>query len=351
MKKILALLLCAGMLTAAGTTALAAETNTGGNSSADVSGTYRNGGEAPVTVSADITWDEMKFTYTEGGKYWNPVTHKVEQAEGKWSDDRKSITVTNHSNTEIKASFSFAGSGTVTGEFDREVINLATAKGTAYDEAPADTVSFGIIDGTLAASGTLGTITVTVATDSVNSIEELIAAIRKGGEFKLGKDLTLTEGLTAYGGMDFDMNGKTISGETSVPLFSFSAVAVVRNGTFHKSGSSGDAITATGSCALTMENCTIISDESSALYIGNRAAVSLEDCTVGSGSSFSAIKVDSGSTLFFSGKTTLNGDLEIAEGGKVICYEGEYNFDPTAYVNSSYDKVTESGGIWTVTSK
>ena len=73
------------------------------DTTADVQGKYKAGAESPVTISADITWEDMTFDYTEGEKTWNTETHQVDQADGKWTSDTKAITVTNHSNVGIMA--------------------------------------------------------------------------------------------------------------------------------------------------------------------------------------------------------------------------------------------------------
>ena len=49
------------------------------DTTADVQGKYMAGAESPVTISADITWEDMTFEYTEGEKTWNPETHQVDQ--------------------------------------------------------------------------------------------------------------------------------------------------------------------------------------------------------------------------------------------------------------------------------
>lgn len=36
------------------------------DTTADVQGKYKAGAESPVTISADITWEDMTFDYTEG---------------------------------------------------------------------------------------------------------------------------------------------------------------------------------------------------------------------------------------------------------------------------------------------
>ena len=109
MKKIGALILTAAMITGMSVTAFAADGITsGGTDSAEVKGTYSS--EATVTVySVDIAWEGLSFTYNgafEGN--WNPETHEYEDAASAgWAAGNGTITVTNHSNTDITATPSY----------------------------------------------------------------------------------------------------------------------------------------------------------------------------------------------------------------------------------------------------
>lgn len=139
------------------------------DTTADVQGKYVAGAESPVTISADITWEDMTFDYTEGEKTWNPETHQVDQADGKWTSDTKAIAVTNHSNVGIMAKFNFAPEGDIEGSFTKDgtstdKLALDTIKN--LDEgsaAPSDTMNFGITGGTISENCKLGTITVYIA--------------------------------------------------------------------------------------------------------------------------------------------------------------------------------------------
>ena len=132
-------------------------------------GKYKAGAESPVTISADITWEDMTFDYTEGEKTWNTETHQVDQADGKWTSDTKAITVTNHSNVGIMAKFNFAPEGDIEGSFTKDgtstdKLELDTIKN--LDEgsaAPSDTMNFGITGGAISENCKLGTITVYIA--------------------------------------------------------------------------------------------------------------------------------------------------------------------------------------------
>ena len=85
MKKIITILLAVLLLAGMCVPAFAAENN-GGQTSADVKGTYKAGKDSPDTISAEIVWEEMKFTYTESPKVWNPGTHQYDQPDGVWSE-------------------------------------------------------------------------------------------------------------------------------------------------------------------------------------------------------------------------------------------------------------------------
>ena len=61
-----------------------------------------------TTMSVDVEWEEMNFTYFGGHKVWNPETHSYTTESACWWDEPKEITVTNHSNSAIKAQLNFA---------------------------------------------------------------------------------------------------------------------------------------------------------------------------------------------------------------------------------------------------
>lgn len=119
MKKQTAFLLALALAASTGT-AVYAE---GGSSTNDteilVKGTYQAPSSPEDTVSVDIVWEDMTFVYTDPYKdNWDPKTHKYKtQTEGSWAwngatttttQTAPNITVTNHSNTGVKASFAFS---------------------------------------------------------------------------------------------------------------------------------------------------------------------------------------------------------------------------------------------------
>lgn len=157
-----------------GTSSLASQSQ-----SADVLATYQEP-EAPETVySVNISFDSMKFIYTaESRGTWNSTLHKYENpTPASWSFANNSITVTNHSNVPVTASFSYAAtpefSNVVNGSFTDDSkdplpstqIGLSGADDTSVG-AIASTTVYLLLSGDLP-SGTsaetkCGTVTVTI---------------------------------------------------------------------------------------------------------------------------------------------------------------------------------------------
>ena len=147
----------------------------GGTASHDVTATYvdgSSGGAGGAVYSVDITWGDMAFTYTAAAGTWDPKTHSFTGADGgAWTVDKEggnTITVTNHSNTDVTAAFSYAaaeGFTGISGSFDKESLALKSAVGTEVANAPSGTAAL-TLDGALGsdttANTTIGTITVTL---------------------------------------------------------------------------------------------------------------------------------------------------------------------------------------------
>lgn len=194
MKKLFAILLTAALLASFAVCALAADPiNENGETSATgktedsytigVTGTYQAGSAAQTVISVDISWDKMEFTYNGGGATYDASTHTTKIENQGWTTDKSGITVTNHSNAAIEASFAFTAeqSVNVTGKFytkgegdvytasaDNKIELVSgedkTTEGETYTE-PKGTIYFGI-DSTseaITANATLGTITITIS--------------------------------------------------------------------------------------------------------------------------------------------------------------------------------------------
>ena len=324
----------------------------------EISGTYTPGAAADEIISADISWDAMDFTYTGASQgTWNPVTHTYDGAtEGSWSDNTPAITVTNHSNVAINATLDFTPAvdgvvGTFTeasGTANDNILNLATAEGTEVANAPTATENFGISGAAIDADKTLGTITVTIAKNVIDTFAELQAAVNNGGTVKLGGNITLEDTLIieTASPMILDLNGHTITG-TYKSVYLMSGTCTIRGGSITVTGETA-VCNYSGTGTLMIEDCTIRS-ELTALYNGATDAVTtVKNSTL--------IRDDSNEYVVFanSGTVSLEGTVNLSGiiYGNVTVLPGTYNFDPTSYVDADTYTVTDNGdGTWTVAAK
>lgn len=184
MKKIVFVVLAAMLLLCMTPTAFASSAKLDNNITStdlDVQAAYR-ASESEATISVDITWTGLNFTYN-GTQVWDAAAHKyVDGTSGGWAASAAAITITNHSNTILQADLRFdAQEG-----FDEiDMIFTANAPyiGSAYTnenggEACSITIPL-IPDGTLPESATqstaIGTITVSVQ-PVTNMTHQAIAA-------------------------------------------------------------------------------------------------------------------------------------------------------------------------------
>lgn len=148
------------------------------NTSATItpSGKVNGSSDATDVVSVDLNWEAMEFTYTPASRgEWNPYDHTYEGgAEATWTSTTNEITVTNHSNAEITAAFSFesVASLDLAGEFHDEngevieEITLASAENAqgGVGAATVGTVTFHIVRGAIQQdTDALGEITVRIS--------------------------------------------------------------------------------------------------------------------------------------------------------------------------------------------
>ena len=172
MKKITSIILALALFMSFSTTAYADNSpktgvGDGDAASIDISANYQAGSASTQIVSVDIAWGAMNFTYTDGAEgQWDPATHTTGAAgTGSWSASNNAITVTNHSNVGVTATFEYTQTiDTVTGSFSQNPLNLPTAVGTALADAPKGSSNL-TLGGTLTEtpSGKVGTVTVTIS--------------------------------------------------------------------------------------------------------------------------------------------------------------------------------------------
>ena len=358
MKKLLSVILALVMALSLSVTAFAATNDGTQDTEITVNGTYTPGTTADEIISADIAWDAMDFTYTGASQgTWNPVTHAYEGAtEGGWSNNTPAITVTNHSNVAVNATLGFTANVTgVVGTFTEasgtendNILNLATAEGTTLENAPTATANFGISGAAIDADKTLGTITVTIAKNVIDTFAELQAAVNNGGTVKLGGNITLEDTLIieTASPMILDLNGHTITG-TYKSVYLMSGTCTIRGGSI--TVTSTNAVNNFGD-TLTIDQCTISSASGCALYNGSGDAT-VKNSTLSRTDNWYVVYADEG-TVSLEGTVDLSGTIKENDGGKVTVLPGTYNFDPTSYVDTNTYTVTDNGdGTWTVAEK
>lgn len=189
MKKFISVILALVVIMSLGTAALAAEGDqTGvklGSYTTEVMGTYVPGTtESEIVFSVDITWSAMSFTYkAEKAAVWDPVTHTYSEKTPATWEGEGTITVTNHSNTQISAVPAFAaaaGFDEVSMKFSPEKLTVDTAETGNKAQSGTITVTPSGDMTETKDSTKIGTITVTIDQDSgiiVGKVEQLLGNI------------------------------------------------------------------------------------------------------------------------------------------------------------------------------
>lgn len=270
----------------------------------EVNGTFIAADDPSVVVSADVTWDELSFTYQDGAKHWDAEKHVDVADEGAWETTKKNITVTNHSNTSIKASFDFSSDvDGLNGSFDKTEFDLASAENTTTENAPTDTTAFGISGGAITKDQKIGTITVKITSDitMVENLADLRSVFENGGKAQLSSDLNaVNEMLTLSSGKDleFDLNRKTLSVESISLSNDGNETLTLRNGTI------GGYVLMNGSGEqhLNIDNCTLyqLTDNN------DNSDVTLKNCVI-TNKCFTSY----GGSLTIEGKNNITGTMRV----------------------------------------
>lgn len=168
MKKVITTILALAMVSAMSINAFAAtELNTSpaakkgeGEYEIGVNAKYVDGISTGETVSVDIEWGKMEFTYSVGGtKEWNADSHTytVKNGTSAWTESGNTITLTNHSNVDVKATFTYTDNANkLTGSFTYNNNKTADTNGAiALTKAiENNTVDVDNVTATLKLSGT-----------------------------------------------------------------------------------------------------------------------------------------------------------------------------------------------------
>ena len=141
-----------------------------------VNAQYSNTVTEAEVISVDITWGAMSFTYSESGsKTWDPSDHTYEDnSTTGWVASGNTITVTNHSNVDVKANFTYMGknASAPTGSFTYNKtaeadgsIKLTRGLEGNYATAPAVTATLnlsGALDSSKTTATEIGKVTVKI---------------------------------------------------------------------------------------------------------------------------------------------------------------------------------------------
>lgn len=375
MTSILALALAASMCVPAFAENRAQITNDSMGATIEVTGNFNAADEADTVIFADVTWDNLTFTYQDGDKSWDAVNHKDIVGEGKWvwssAEETKTapaITVTNHSNTKILATFDFAAElDGIEGTFTKKEIGLDSAVGTALNEAPTGSVEFSISGSKISEDQKIGTITVNIQGTSATLVEteyDLNTVLKGNNSVRLAKDILLVnDGLKTnikdnVKNCEVDLNGFSLAyhgpWNATVALADTEGITF-KNGTIEKKHNSGlTAVSINYSSTVDLENCTLVDDTYYALVIDSGTA-NVKDCTIDCGSSaVGAICIGAEGTLILSGDVKIQGTGNTGitvDSGTVKALAGTYNFDVSGYVDTDIYSVTNDGTTWTVTEK
>lgn len=343
------------------------QTNDGtGDTVITVTGIFNAGAEAENVISVDILWDEMDFTYTGPSKgVWNPDTHTYDNPiEGGWAatnGTNPKIAVTNHSNVDVRAGFSFNSDiQNLFFNFSSKALVVDSAEGTNPADAPKDEISFYVYGkAAIDSNRALGTVTVTITKfDStpqmISTTEELLASKNQTGVFKLANDIDIGEGIIFDSGKYvLDLNGHTLSGNASMDLIQIYGNATIKNGHVvnNTDDEYGKAICTYRNAKFTLENCVLTAPGMS-LGLYSRSPAYITDSEFHTTVKTTAFTILNGGTLTLSGAVkTVGGAGFSNQGDTVTALPGTYNFDVSSYVDKTLCDVTNDGTIWTVTAK
>lgn len=285
------------------------------------------------TISADVVWGEMEFTYSVNGtKTWNAKTHEYDiDTKGEWSAKGNDISVTNHSNAAIDVDFTYQPLdeySVVKGTFTNDEFTIPTAEGKAVNDESLTVSTALTLSGELSSDVTaltkVGNVAVNIAEASenadtdvktVSSYNDLVSTVAAGGKIKLDDDITLKSRINCKKNtvIELDLNGHTITGQ----IMNNGADCTIKNGTLN--GDEGPIMVQGGTTNLI--GCKI-STKYTPVYVSR-------------------------------GTTNISSTIYKNPNSKYLPHvlAGTYNFDPTDFVDSEKFTITQSGENWIVAEK
>ena len=308
MKKLFSTMIALAMLAATPLTVFAtgSSSNTGGNTEIDVNGKYIEGNAATM-ISVDITWDDMSFEYNDGERTWDPNKHEYITSGGSWTNEKKTVNVKNHSNTAVKAEFSFASSlDGITGSFDNKTLQLETAVGKAVENAPAASTNFGISGSKINTDAKLGAITLNISADTnsdvtvpeessdvkleqntsgvtsqgdgITTYEQLAKAIENGGDIKLDGDIKITNPIAVNVSTEINLNSHRLIGNSGTMFTAGKETSfTLSNGNIELN--EGCCVTANGAQKVKFSTCTVKTGNGLVCNVEN-SEVMFDNCDV-----------------------------------------------------------------------
>ena len=193
----------------------------------------------------DVAWGSFENTYkTNDKKIWNPETlmYEIEEGLPEWTcaNGANTISVTNHSNTDVTAVLSYtpnAGYSNISATFDKSVIQLAAPiENSPYDSAPKDSATFslsGTFNGEADTPVDIGTVKISLAGEFVGKISfvnsEVSYPIYEQSEglyyasFTAIEDTRDTDTIITVNGIDYYINEPHENRKDGDRCFHFSA--------------------------------------------------------------------------------------------------------------------------------
>ena len=379
MKKLFSTMIALAMLAATPLTVFAtgSSSNTGGNTEIDVNGKYIEGNAATM-ISVDITWDDMSFEYNDGERTWDPNKHEYITSGGSWTNEKKTVNVKNHSNTAVKAEFSFASSlDGITGSFDNKTLQLETAVGKAVENAPAASTNFGISGSKINTDAKLGTITLNISADTnsdvtvpeessdvkleqntsgvtsqgdgITTYEQLAKAIKNGGDIKLDGDIKITNPIAVNVSTEINLNSHRLIGNGGT-MFSVGNKTsfTLSNGNIELN--EGCCVSASGAQKVKFSTCTVKTGNGLVCNVEN-SEVMFDNCNVSANSIDNVIiEMISAPKLIFRNHNKFLGQIS-SDSNLQISFTNSnctLGFDPSKYTNNAASIENITDNTWTV---
>lgn len=381
MKKFFSTMIALAMLAATPLTVFAtgSSSNTGGNTEIDVNGKYIEGNAATM-ISVDITWDDMSFEYNDGERTWDPNKHEYITSGGSWTNEKKTVNVKNHSNTAVKAEFSFASSlDGITGSFDNKTLQLETAVGKAVENAPAASTNFGISGSKIKTDAKLGTITLNISADTnsdvtvpeessdvkleqntsgvtsqgdgITTYEQLAKAIKNGGDIKLDGDIKITNPIAVNVSTEINLNSHRLIGNSGTMFTAGKETSfTLSNGNIELN--EGCCVTANGAQKVKFSTCTVKTGNGLVCNVEN-SEVMFDNCDITAKSIKNNIikMISANKELIFRNHNKFLGQIS-SDSNLQISFANSnctLGFDPSKYTNNAASiEKNDAENTWTV---